>query len=98
MSARSALMLASPPRLSWQHDSLTEEIAAQEVSFDSPIMTVTIIEYVVAAHGREQLPVLIAAMGQHTHTGSLIPATFGVSVAEFEAGWQSYLAEQYGVK
>jgi hypothetical protein len=27
----------------------------------------------------------------------LIPAVFGVSLAEFEAGWHSHLAEQYNI-
>jgi hypothetical protein len=55
----------------------------------------TIIEYVVVTYGRERLPRLFAALGQHGSWQSLIPAVFDISADEFEAGWQSYLAHQY---
>jgi hypothetical protein len=55
----------------------------------------TIIEYVVATYGRESLPHLIAALGDHSSWNSLIPAVFDISADEFEAGWQSYLAHRY---
>jgi hypothetical protein len=57
----------------------------------------TLIEYAVAAYGRERLPGLMAGLGQHERWGTLIPAVFGVSAAEFEAGWQAHLAAHYGV-
>jgi hypothetical protein len=55
----------------------------------------TIIEYVVATYGRESLPRLIAAVGQHRSWHSLIPEIFDISADEFEVGWQRYLAHQY---
>jgi hypothetical protein len=67
-------------------------------AFDHTVTTETIIEYVVAAYGREKLPLFIEAMGNHTWAATLIPAVFDLSVAEFEAGWQAYMTEQYGVK
>ncbi len=56
----------------------------------------TVIEYVAATYGRASLPRLIAAFGDHASWQSLIPEVFGISAAEFEAGWQAYLTTQYG--
>jgi hypothetical protein len=64
---------------------------------DQTIALATLIEYAVATYGREHLPVLVASLGQHNSWDTLIPAVFGVSAAEFEAGWQEYLATQYGI-
>jgi hypothetical protein len=52
----------------------------------------TLIEYVVATYGRAALPRLVTALGEHAGWHTLIPAVFGVSAAEFEAGWHAYLA------
>jgi hypothetical protein len=57
----------------------------------------TLIEYTVAAYGRERLPALMAGLGQYQSWETLLPAVYSVSVTEFEAGWQSYLADRYGV-
>jgi hypothetical protein len=57
----------------------------------------TLIEYAVATYGRERLPVLVASLGQYERWDTLLPAVYGVSPAEFEAGWQAYLAAQYGI-
>jgi hypothetical protein len=56
----------------------------------------TLIEYAVATYGRDRLPALVAGLGQHESWDTLLPAVFGVSPAEFEAGWQAYLAAHYG--
>jgi hypothetical protein len=55
----------------------------------------TLVEYIVAAYGRERLPVLVAGLGQYESWDTLLPPVFGVSAAEFEAGWQAYLAAHY---
>ncbi len=55
----------------------------------------TLIEYVVATYGRESLPRLIAALGDHPSWNSLIPAVYDISADEFEAAWQSHLAHRY---
>jgi hypothetical protein len=57
----------------------------------------TLIAYTVATYGRETLPVLVAGLGRYESWETLIPAVYGVSAPEFEAGWQAYLATQYGV-
>jgi hypothetical protein len=56
-----------------------------------------LIEYAVAAYGRERLPALMAGLGQYESWKTLIPAVYGVSAAEFEAGWQAYLVTHYGI-
>lgn len=56
----------------------------------------TLIKYAVAIYGRESLPALVAGLGQYESWDTLLPAVFGVSAAEFEAGWQSYLMARYG--
>ncbi|MCC6457524.1 MAG: hypothetical protein IT328_21385 [Caldilineaceae bacterium] len=57
----------------------------------------TLLEYAVATYGHEQLPVLLASLSHYDEWETLIPAVFGVSASDFEAGWQHYLAQQYGV-
>jgi hypothetical protein len=61
------------------------------------VALVTLIEYAVAAYGRERLPALVAGLGQYDRWETLVPAVFGVSAAEFEAGWQRYLAARSSV-
>lgn len=57
----------------------------------------TLIEYAVVTYGQEQLPVLVAGLGHYESWATLIPAVYGVSASEFEAGWQAYLATHYGI-
>jgi hypothetical protein len=61
------------------------------------VMLATLIEYAAATYGRERLPVLVAGLVQYDNWETLLPAVFGVSPDEFEAGWQAYLATRYGV-
>jgi hypothetical protein len=86
-----------PIRLGWLTFDANYQ---QERPLDPPTKTVgaeTVIEYIVATYGRDHLPHLIAALGDHASWKTLIPAVFGVSAREFEAGWQTYLAMHYGV-
>jgi hypothetical protein len=55
----------------------------------------TLFEYVVATYGRERLPALLHGLGHYSTWETLLPAVLGVSPAEFEAGWQAYLATHY---
>jgi hypothetical protein len=64
-------------------------------SVSSVVTLATMIDYMAATYGRERLPDLIAALGEHAGWQTLIAAVFDVSAAEFEAGWQRYLAERY---
>ncbi len=55
----------------------------------------TLLEYIVAAYGYEQIPVLLDSLADHDDWETLIPAVFGVSAADFEANWLNYLAQHY---
>lgn len=61
------------------------------------IVLATLVEYAVATYGRERLPALVAGLGQHESWATLIPAVYGVSTTEFEAGWQAHLVTHYGI-
>jgi hypothetical protein len=57
----------------------------------------TLIDYAMTTYGRERLPTLLAGLGQYERWETLLPTVYGVLPAEFEAGWQGYLAAHYGV-
>jgi hypothetical protein len=59
------------------------------------IASFMLIDYAVETYGREKLSALIDALGTHAGWDTVIPAVYGVSVAEFEAGWRTYLQEKY---
>ncbi len=59
------------------------------------VMLATLIEYAVATYGRDRLPSLVAALGHYDSWDTLVPAVYGVSSTEFEAGWQAYLMTHY---
>jgi hypothetical protein len=68
-----------------------------ERPFDMAITGESVIEYIVAAYGRDKLPSLVDGLGRYTTLDALIPALFGRSLSDFEAGWQTYLAQHYGL-
>lgn len=61
------------------------------------IALATLVEYAVENYGAERLPALLHGLGQSDSWETLLPAVYGVSPAEFVAGWQRYLATHYGV-
>lgn len=88
-------------------DQLAVPVALDSTEYGYPLGTshpgqtialATLIDYGVATYGRERLPALVAGLRQHKTWETLVPAVFGVSAAEFESGWQAYLAAQYGVR
>jgi hypothetical protein len=56
----------------------------------------TVIEYSVGVYGAESLPALLEGLNRYETWDLLVPAVYGVSPAEFEAGWQEYIAAHYG--
>jgi hypothetical protein len=74
------------------------------IRMDEPTMSVhpaatvalaTVVAYAAATYGPARIPRLVAAASEHEGWETLLPAVFGVSMDEFETGWQAYLAEQY---
>ena len=54
-----------------------------------------LVDYAVTTYGRDRLPALVQGLSQYGAWEALIPAVFGVSAEEFEAGWQAHLAARY---
>jgi hypothetical protein len=54
-----------------------------------------VVSYVVQVYGWDGLSDLIRGFGKTSFWYGLIPAAFGSSVEEFEAGWNQYLTEHY---
>lgn len=75
----------------------TASIAERTAYPGQTVALATLIEYAVATYGHESLPTLLTGLRQHESWTTLIPATYGVTPAEFEAGWQRYLVSHYGV-
>jgi hypothetical protein len=65
----------------------------QAVRMERPLQGSTVVDYAVTTYGRERLPDLVAALGQHDSWETLAPAVYGVSLDEFEEGWRHHLAE-----
>lgn len=59
------------------------------------VATATLVEYFVQTYGREQLSALVDGFRTHDRWETLIPDATGVTAAEFEAGWQRYVTEEY---
>lgn len=51
----------------------------------------TLLDYAVVTYGRDRLPRLVAGLGEYADWETLLPAVYGVSAAEFEAGWRRNL-------
>lgn len=58
----------------------------------------TIFSYAVHSYGVERLPHLLAALGDYRTWLEALPGAYGVTPDEFEAGWQRWLAAEYGVE
>jgi hypothetical protein len=54
-----------------------------------------VVAYAVATYGRDSLSALRAGFYEFETWVELVPAVFGVSADEFEAGWRAYLAAHY---
>jgi hypothetical protein len=63
----------------------------------STVALATLIEYIVATWGHDHLPRFLAGLARYDSWETLVPAVFGISASEFEAGWQGHLARHYGV-
>jgi hypothetical protein len=69
------------------------DLAVTEPSWIDLLAFETVLDYVVATYGADALPALVEGFRRYDTWNTLIPAIFGVSVEEFERGWQGYLAK-----
>lgn len=58
------------------------------------VAAVSIVDYAMMAYGRGRLPALLDGIKRYDTWDTLIPAVYGVSAAEFEAGWRDYLIQE----
>jgi hypothetical protein len=56
----------------------------------------TVATYAFRTYGTDRLPILLQNLSVHSTWKELVPRTFGVPLAEFEAGWQNYVLATYG--
>ena len=57
--------------------------------------TESVVDYAVTTYGQQRLPALIHGLRADEAWDELIPNVFGASVADFEQGWNHYLARKY---
>lgn len=55
------------------------------------------INYTINTYGQDRLSALLQGFSQDEKWDDLIPHVFGQSVAAFEAGWNQYVEQHYGV-
>lgn len=58
----------------------------------------TLLEYAAHTYGSGSVAALLRAAREGKHWSTAAPESFGLSAAEFEAGWRAWLAETYGVE
>ncbi len=59
--------------------------------------TTTVFLYAVDVYGLERFPDLLQALGDYRGWAEAIPAAYGVSAVEFEAGWLAWLATEFDI-
>lgn len=64
----------------------------------SSLLLASLLDYATETYGRGRIPVLLGTPVGAGSWQTLIPAVFDVSAEEFEAGWQEWLAEEYGLR
>lgn len=55
----------------------------------------SVVTYALTTHGAERLPILLQDFSIYSRWKDLVPRAFGVSVEEFEAGWQEHVHTTY---
>jgi hypothetical protein len=79
------------------HDKALRSVVSVAHHPSATVLLSTVIEYVVQTYGLARVPILLAALSEHTTWHTLIPAVFHVSVEEFEKGWRDFLSYQYSI-
>lgn len=90
--------LAREIRLGPNRDACRSDPYARELRTNYLVdsMATAFVEYSVAAYGRERLPVLLAGLRRYDTWEALIQGVYGVSPAEFAAGWQAHMRRTEG--
>ncbi len=76
-------------------DPVTDGLHARR--FGQPIAIATLLEYATHTYGQASVLALLQAAKEGESWRGVVPYLFGVSAADFEAGWWAWLAEEYGV-
>jgi hypothetical protein len=66
-------------------------------SLEFTVVFATFLEYASSTYGYDKVPLTIAALARYESSDTLLPAIYGVSMDELEAGWNTFLMERYGV-
>jgi hypothetical protein len=98
---RSRLAQNSLPRLAWLGPEQTACSSSGSMQTRAALYPVegavsAFMDYAIHAYGPARLPALIDGMQRYASWATLIPAVYGVSAADFEAGWQKYLLKNEG--
>ena len=94
---RGRLLAAYPLRLN-QIENGSPSWRAEQGSMMVEYMTAeSVIEYALNRYGRTRLADLVMALNDYGSWVGLVPHLYDESAAEFETGWNQYLAERYGV-
>lgn len=56
------------------------------------------IQFITEVYEREQLPALLEALVRYSSWEDIITPVYGLSVEEFEARWNDYVIERYGLE
>src|SRR4051812_21762527 len=89
-------------------DQLSIPLAGWEIPFQNSandpyqqsetLVVATLIDYATTVYGDESVARLLAGLVHYDGWESLLPAVYGLSASEFEAGWRVYMAKEYGVQ
>lgn len=87
----SALAPIYPPK-----DSLDDQYtpAQPQPSKAVSVALALLYDYATERFGEDAIAHLLAGLAEHPDWDTLIPGVYGVSAAEFEAGWQAWLGEE----
>lgn len=85
-----------PTRLAQLMAPINLAVPHQPEPYGQTVALATLLNYAVVTYGSERLPALVASLGQYTNWETLLPAVYGVSAAEFEAGWRRSLTNSTG--
>jgi hypothetical protein len=76
-------------------DPYRSELPSREQDMWEYMVAESIVSYAVDTYGQEKLTTFVQGLGEYNYWSALLPRTFGVPVAEFEAGWNRYLDQTY---